>query len=153
MNTDISRLKRLPPELVGEIGQLFFRGFILDKEVIYDDLLKLSPYISYLDLGYNNNIEALPPDLLNLKTLLLGWNSDNPIKHLPDLPNLHTLDLGRNDKIVSLPPNLPNLQNLYLGANNKIEALPDLPNLQKLYLGWNMKIVALPNFLPNLLRP
>ena len=70
LDTDLARV--LPPELVGEIGQYFFWNFHLDKNITYDDLCKLSQYISYLDLEDNKKIVSLPPDLPNLLELYLG---------------------------------------------------------------------------------
>ncbi len=160
----------LPPELAGEIGQRYFWEFKSEGGVTYDDLFEISTYLSFLYLGENKKIVALPPDLPNLRglsllieaieslppnlpnlqELSLGYN--NMIESLPpDLPNLKTLILGYNDKIVSLPPDLTNLQILDLGYNNTIESLPpDLPNLQILRLGSNESIASLPPDLPNL---
>ncbi len=85
LNTNLSNI--FPPELVGEIGQRFFLKFKLDKDITYDDLFKLSPYISSLNLGLNEKIVALPPNLPNLQSLNLGRNIK--IDSLRDLPNLH----------------------------------------------------------------
>ena len=104
MDSDLASI--FPPEMVGEIGQRFFWDFHLDKDITYDDLFKLSPYISYLDLGWNHKIVSFP-DLPGLQILKLGWNDE--IVALPDLPGLQTLHLGSNTKIVSLPNLLPNL--------------------------------------------
>ena len=54
LDSDLALIFR--SDLVGEIGQRFFWEYKSDVDITYDDLFKLSPYISYLDLGYNNRI-------------------------------------------------------------------------------------------------
>ncbi len=62
LGSDLSRLKWLPPELVGVRFGPRDNDFSGDS-VTY--LLKLSPYISYLHLGKNKKIDHLP-DLPNV---------------------------------------------------------------------------------------
>ncbi len=126
---DLDLASIFPPELVGEIGQRFFWNFYLNKDITYDNLFKLSPYISCLHLGSNNRIKQLPR-LTNLQKLHLDYN--NRIVELPDLPNLQSLHLGNNKKIIELP-DLPNLQELNIGYNNKIDSntlIIKYPNLR-----------------------
>ncbi|KAK2989616.1 hypothetical protein RJ640_027390 [Escallonia rubra] len=117
-----------------DISQNFFVGFIPD------DIDRLPPVLSYLNLGYNNFTGDIPPAITGLRQLsqlYLDYNLFNGSfpAELGNLTNLEVLQVGFNgfSPPSTIPPSftqLKKLTQLSMPAANLIGEIPqDLGNL------------------------
>ncbi|XP_026566158.1 leucine-rich repeat-containing protein 63 [Pseudonaja textilis] len=101
------------------------------------DLLRLSDFLLYLNLSYNN-LDCFPLEVVHLQHLQVLKLRNNPIKSIPgeisDMRNLKFLTMSFN-LLTTLPPELftlPSLQSLDL-SYNELEYIPnEIQNLRSL---------------------
>ncbi|KAK2989614.1 hypothetical protein RJ640_027388 [Escallonia rubra] len=117
-----------------DISQNYFVGFIPD------DINRLPPVLSYLNLGYNNFTGDIPPAITGLRQLSQLYLNQNLFKgsfpaELGNLTNLEVLQVGFNgfSPPSTIPPSftqLKKLTQLSMPAANLIGGIPeDLANL------------------------
>lgn len=120
-----------------------------------DAIFDLADSLEVLDLS-NNELNALPPRMAELRKLKILFCSNNPFEHLPDVlglcPNLQMIGFKAN-RIRSLgPTSLPAALRWLILTDNQIEHLPsslgECQHLQKLMLAGN-QLRTLPSSMAN----